>query len=243
MRIIKTKDKSELGKEAAGIIAAQIKAKPDCVLGLATGSSPIETYRELIRLYQNGALDFSHVSTVNLDEYLGLGREDAQSYYCFMNEQLFRHVNIKSENTNIPDGMTTDIERECLRYEALIENLGGIDLQLLGIGHNGHIGFNEPSESFSTVTHCVDLKPSTIEANKRFFDSANDVPRQAISMGIQTILNEGKILLIASGPDKAAILREALLGPVTPEVPASILQLHNHVTIVADEAALSEIAL
>ena len=241
MRIIVTKDYEDMSKKAAAIIAAQVAEKPDCVLGLATGSTPIGTYKNLVEWYENGSLDFSQVRTVNLDEYRGLPRDNDQSYYYFMHDNLFNHVNIDEANTNVPDGTNPDADAECARYEALIASYGGQDLQLLGLGHNGHIGFNEPADAFDKTTHCVDLTESTIEANKRFFASADDVPRQAYTMGIGTIMQAKKILIIVSGEDKADILKEVLYGPITPEVPASILQLHNDVTIVADEAALSKI--
>mgnify|MGYP000529642063 FL=1 len=190
---------------------------------------------------KKGDLDFSQVTSVNLDEYKGLDRKNDQSYYYFMHEHLFNHVNIKEENTNVPDGTQPDGEKECARYEELIRSLGGVDLQLLGLGHNGHIGFNEPADAFDKTTHCVDLTESTIEANKRFFASADEVPRQAYTMGIGTIMQAKKILIIVSGEDKADIVRDAFFGPVTPQVPASILQMHSDVTLVADEAALSKI--
>ncbi|HIT63650.1 MAG TPA: glucosamine-6-phosphate deaminase [Candidatus Ventrimonas merdavium] len=239
MNVIKAKDYEELGRKAANVIAAQIIMKPNCVLGLATGSSPISTYKELIARYELGDLDFSGVSTVNLDEYKGLTKDNDQSYYYFMYNNLFKHVNIDLARTNIPDGTEPDSEKECARYNKVIADIGGIDLQLLGLGHNGHIGFNEPDEAFATLTHCVDLQPSTIEANKRFFASADDVPKQAYTMGIQTIMQAKKVLMVVSGADKAPIMKEVLYGPVTPKVPASILQMHPDVTIVADEAALS----
>ena len=241
MRIIKTKSYEEMSKKAANIIASVVTLKPDCILGLATGSSPIGTYDELVKKYEAGDLDFSEVTTVNLDEYKGLPKENEQSYYYFMHEHLFNHVNIKEENTNVPDGTQPDGEKECARYEELIRSLGGVDLQLLGLGHNGHIGFNEPADAFDKTTHCVDLTESTIEANKRFFASADEVPRQAYTMGIGTIMQAKKILIIVSGEDKADIVRDAFFGPVTPRVPASILQMHSDVTLVADEAALSKI--
>ena len=215
--------------------------KPDCVLGLATGSTPIGTYEKLVKRYKKGDLDFSQVRTVNLDEYKGLTRDNDQSYYYFMHEHLFNHVNIPEESTNVPDGTASDGDSECVRYEALIRELGGQDLQLLGLGHNGHIGFNEPSDSFAKTTHCVDLQERTIEANKRFFASADEVPKQAYTMGIGTIMQAKKILIIASGEDKADIIRDAFFGPVTPRVPASILQFHPDVTLVADASALSKI--
>lgn len=241
MRIIEAKDYKELSKHAANIIAAQIVMKPDCVLGLATGSSPIGTYDQLVEKYENGELDFSQVSSVNLDEYRGLDHENDQSYYYFMHEHLFDRVNIKAENTNVPDGTNPDAENECKRYEELIRSYGGVDLQLLGLGHNGHIGFNEPAPVFEKETHCVDLTESTIEANKRFFASADDVPKQAYTMGIGTIMRAKKILVVVSGADKADIVAKAFFGDVTPEVPASILQMHPDVTIVGDTEALAKI--
>lgn len=241
MRIIRTKDYTDMSRKAAGIIAAQVIMKPDCVLGLATGSSPIGTYDRLVEMYEQGDLDFSGISTANLDEYKGLNRENDQSYYYFMHEHLFDRVNIDAGRTNVPNGMEPDAAKECVRYEELIASLGGVDLQLLGLGHNGHIGFNEPAEVFDKVTHCVDLTESTIEANKRFFASAEEVPKQAYTMGIGTIMKARKVLLVVSGEDKADIVAKAFFGDVTPEVPASILQMHPDVTIVADEAALSKI--
>jgi len=229
-----------MSRKAANIISAQVIMKPNCVLGLATGSTPLGTYKQLIEWYKKGDLDFSRVKTANLDEYKGLTRDNEQSYYYFMRENLFKHVNIKLENTNIPDGTETDAYKEAARYEEAVKELGGVDLQLLGLGHNGHIGFNEPSDIFPKDTHIVDLQESTIDANKRFFDSVIEVPRQAYTMGIGTIMRAKKILLIISGADKADILHEAICGPVTPQVPASILQLHPDVIIVADEAALSK---
>ncbi len=241
MKIYEVKDYKEMSRKAANIISAQVILKPDCVLGLATGSTPIGTYEQLVEWYNQGDLDFSEVKSVNLDEYKGLDRQNDQSYYYFMHEHLFNHVNIKSENTNVPNGMEPDAEKECARYEELIRSLGGVDLQLLGLGHNGHIGFNEPCDVFEKETHCVDLTESTIEANKRFFASADDVPKQAYTMGIKTIMQAKKILILVSGKDKAAAVRDAFFGPVTPQMPASVLQLHPDVILVADEEALSEI--
>ena len=231
MRIIETKDYNDMSKKAANILSAQVIMKPDCVLGLATGSTPIGTYEKLVEWYEKGDLDFSQVTSVNLDEYKGLDRKNDQSYYYFMHEHLFNHVNIKEENTNVPDGTQPDGEKECARYEELIRSLGGVDLQLLGLGHNGHIGFNEPADAFDKTTHCVDLTESTIEANKRFFASADEVPRQAYTMGIGTIMQAKKILIIVSGEDKADIVRDAFFGPVTPRVPASILNQSIYVTL------------
>ena len=241
MQIYKETDYKDMSRKAANIISAQVIMKPNCVLGLATGSTPIGTYQQLIEWYKKGDLDFSDVTTVNLDEYKGLPRTNDQSYYYFMHQNLFDQVNINPENTHLPNGMEPNSEKECARYESLIHSLGGVDLQLLGLGHNGHIGFNEPGEAFEKETHCVDLQERTIEANKRFFASADDVPKQAYTMGIKTIMQAKKILVIVSGEDKADIVAKAFFGPVTPAVPASILQMHNDVTLVGDEAALSKI--
>lgn len=240
---LQSKDYKDMSRKAANIISAQVIMKPNCVLGLATGSTPIGTYDQLVEWYNKGDLDFSEVTTVNLDEYKGLPRTNDQSYYYFMHQHLFDRVNIDPERTNVPNGMEPDAEKECGRYEELIRSLGGVDLQLLGLGHNGHIGFNEPGEAFEKETHCVDLTESTIEANKRFFASADDVPKQAYTMGIKTIMQAKKILIVVNGENKADIVERAFFGPVTPEVPASILQLHNDVTLVGDEAALAKIGI
>lgn len=239
MRIYRTFDYREMSKRAAEIIGAQIVLKPDSVIGLATGSTPVGTYKYLIQGYQNKELDFSEITTVNLDEYKGLNKENEQSYYYFMYHHLFKDINIRMENVNIPDGTKEDGEAECRRYENVIKQCREVDLQLLGLGHNGHIGFNEPTEEFPKETHCVKLTESTIEANKRFFATVDDVPRYAYTMGIKTIMNAEKILLIVSGEDKAEILKKALYGPVTPLVPASILQMHKNLIVVADEPAMS----
>ena len=241
MKIYKAKDYKDMSRKAANIISAQVIMKPNCVLGLATGSTPIGTYAQLVEWYNKGDLDFSEVTTVNLDEYKGLPRTNDQRYYYFMHQHLFDRVNIDPERTNVPNGMEPDAEKECGRYEELIRSLGGVDLQLLGLGYNGHIGFNEPGEAFEKETHCVDLTESTIEANKRFFASAEDVPKQAYTMGIKTIMQAKKILVVVNGEAKADIVERAFFGPVTPEVPASILQMHNDVTLVGDEAALAKI--
>lgn len=241
MIIYRAKDYNDLSRKAANIISAQVIMKPNCVLGLATGSSPEGMYAQLVDWYNKGDLDFAKVKSVNLDEYRGLSRENEQSYYYFMHKHLFDKVNIDVNNTYLPNGLAEDPEEECRRYDALIESLGGVDLQLLGMGHNGHIGFNEPGDHYDKGTHCVDLQQSTIEANKRFFASEDEVPRQAYTMGIGTIMKAKKILLIVNGEAKADIVAKAFFGPVTPEVPASVLQLHNDVVIVADSAALSKI--
>ena len=239
MRIYRVKDYEKMSQKAASLLAAQIAAEPTSVLGLATGSTPEGTYGYLRKWYEEGTLDFSGIRTVNLDEYRGLPKENDQSYYCFMHRHLFDYVNINPDRTFLPDGMNEDPDAECARYEEVIRATGGVDLQLLGLGRNGHIGFNEPGEFFEKGTHCVDLHPSTIEANKRFFASADDVPKQAYSMGIQTIMNAKKILVVVSGEDKAEAVKNCFFGPVTPKVPGSILQMHPDVTVVADEAALS----
>lgn len=241
MKIIKAKDYHDMSRKAANIISAQIIMKPACVLGLATGSTPIGTYAQLVEWYQKGDLDFSEVTTVNLDEYKGLTRENEQSYYYFMNEKLFSKVNIDLNRTFLPDGTEPDSGKACADYNRVIASLGGVDLQLLGLGHNGHIGFNEPGMAFEAETHCVDLTESTMKANQRFFASMEDVPRQAYTMGIKTIMQAKKILVVVNGEDKADIVRRAFFGAITPQVQASILQLHNDVTIVADEAALSKV--
>ena len=240
MKIIKTKNYDDMSRKAANIIAAQIINKPNSVLGLATGSTPIGLYKQLIEMYNNEDLNFENIKTVNLDEYKGLDKENDQSYYYFMYNNLFKYININMKNTNIPDGTEPDSEKECKHYEEVIDSLGGIDLQLLGLGHNGHIGFNEPADHFVKYTQCVDLQESTIEANKRFFNDISEVPRQAYTMGIGTIMKAKKILLVANGIGKAEILNKVVNGPITPMVPASILQLHPDVTIVADEDALSK---
>lgn len=240
MRLYKAKDYKDMSRKAANIISAQVIMKPDCVLGLATGSTPIGTYQQLIDWYNKGDIDFSEVTTVNLDEYKGLPRDNDQSYYYFMHHNFFDHINLPEGRSYLPDGMEPDSEKACREYNAIIKQAGGIDLQLLGLGHNGHIGFNEPGDAFEQETHCVDLTASTIEANKRFFEKEEDVPRQAYTMGIKTIMQARKVLLVVSGESKAQILRDSFYGPVTPAVPASILQLHNDVCVVADEAALSK---
>lgn len=232
MKIIRTKNYEEMSLEAAKVLAAQIVLKPDSVLGLATGSSPIGLYDKLVEWNEKGYVDFSEIRSVNLDEYCGLDGESDQSYRYFMNKNLFDRVNIDKANTNVPNGKAADYAAEGARYDALIESLGGIDIQLLGIGPDGHIGFNEPDEFFTKETHVVDLDPSTIEANSRFFASADDVPRQAVTMGMGGIMGAKKVLLIASGASKKEILEKALFGPITPEVPASLLQLHPDLTVV-----------
>lgn len=232
MKVIYTKSYAELSEKAAELIAAQVQEKAESVLGLATGSTPIGTYDKLIEMNKAGKVDFSKVTSINLDEYVGLTGDHDQSYRYFMNDKLFNHVNINKENTNVPNGVAEDIDAECKRYDALIEEKGGIDLQLLGIGHNGHIGFNEPCDIFEKNTHKVQLGESTIQANARFFGSMDEVPKEAVTMGIQAIMLAKKVLLIANGPDKKDIIEKAVNGPVTPQVPASILQFHPDVTVI-----------
>ena len=239
MNIIKAKDYKDMSRKAANIISAQIIMKPDCVLGLATGSTPLGTYAQLINWYQKGDLDFSRVSSVNLDEYRGLPKENDQSYHYFMQHNFFEHINIRPDHTFVPDGMEADSEKACLAHEEVIRTLGGVNLQLLGLGNNGHIGFNEPGAAFEKETHLVDLTESTIQANSRFFEKPEDVPTQAYTMGIKTIMQAKKILVVVNGIGKADIVAKAFWGPVTPQVPASILQMHPDVTLVADEEALS----
>ncbi len=239
MRIIRAKDYDDMSRKAANIISAQVIMKPDCVLGLATGGTPVGTYAQLVDWYNKGDIDFSQITSVNLDEYRGLKRDHEQSYWYFMHENLFNKVNVKPENIYVPNGSNMDADAACKEYDEIIEKVGGIDLQLLGIGEDGHIGFNEPADNFELGTHCVDLTESTIEANKRFFNSADEVPRQAYTMGIRTIMQARKVLMVANGKNKAQIIKDAFFGPVTPQVPASILQMHPDFILIGDEEALS----
>ncbi len=235
MKFITVDSYEKLSRNAANIISAQVIMKPDCVLGLATGSSPEGTYAQLIKWFDKGDVDFSETISVNLDEYVGLDGSHPQSYRHFMQEKFFNHINIKPENTFVPNGCAENLDKECEEYDARIKKLGGIDLQLLGIGLDGHIGFNEPSDAFDKCTHVVDLHESTIKANARFFESENEVPRQAVTMGMVSIMQAKKVLLIANGQKKKDILMKAFYGPVTPAVPASILQLHPDVTVIYSE--------
>lgn len=239
MKILKAKDYEQMSRMAANILSAQVILKPQCVLGLATGSTPIGAYEQLIAWYKKGDIDFSEVTTVNLDEYKGLSPENEQSYRYFMDTHLFNHINIDKKRTFVPDGLEPDSGKACTAYNQIISDCGGIDLQLLGLGNNGHIGFNEPGGAFEKETHCVDLAQSTIDANARFFSSMDEVPKQAYTMGIKTIMQAKKVLIVVNGIGKADIVKKAFFGPITPEVPASVLQLHNDVTLVGDEAALS----
>lgn len=240
MKLITTKDYDSMSKRAATLIASELTINPKLVLGLATGSTVKGLYKYLVSWYKEGYLDFSNIETVNLDEYLGLSPEHEQSYRYFMNHYLFDQTNIDKSKTHVPDGLAINPMKECFRYDKLIENLGGINLQLLGIGHNGHIGFNEPGDAFSKGTSLENLSDLTIKKNSRFFTSIEEVPQRALTMGIQSIMAAEKILLCVSGPDKAPILKETLTGPISPKVPASILQVHRNCTIIADEAALSK---
>jgi glucosamine-6-phosphate deaminase len=228
-----------MSRKAAALIQTQLEVKPESVLGLATGSTPMGMYDALAAAYREGKIDFSRARTVNLDEYRGLAPDNEQSYRYFMQKHLFSRVNINIANTYIPDGLAEDPRAECRRYDRIIDLLGGIDLQIVGIGYNGHIGFNEPSDDFPLNTHLVRLAEKTIEANKRFFEREEDVPREAFTMGIGTIMKAAVVLLIVSGEDKAAILKEAFYGPIAPRLPASVLQLHRNIVIAADSAALS----
>ncbi len=241
MRILYAEDYEGMSFNAAKVMASVIINKPDAVLGLATGSSPVGMYEDLADWYRKGIISFRQCRSVNLDEYVGLSPEHNMSYSYFMRENLFKNVDIDMKNVNIPSGLAEDGNAECARYDAVIDSLGGIDIQLLGIGNNGHIGFNEPADHFPLGTHRVTLTDSTIDANKRFFASRDDVPRFAYTMGIKPIMQAKKVLLVASGEGKAEILEKAFFGPVTPEVPASILQMAEDLVVCADRAALSVI--
>ena len=241
MKIYVTEDYKDMSRKAANIVSAHVILNPACVLGLATGSTPIGMYKQLIDWYNKGDLDFSQVKSVNLDEYVGLAPTHDQSYRYFMQTNLFDHVNIDPANTNVPNGLASDPEAECERYNQVIRSMGGIDVQVLGMGHNGHIGFNEPGHAFELETHVVNLTERTIEANARFFASKDEVPKRAITMGIKSIMQARQILVVVSGEDKAEIVKKAFYGPVVPEVPASILQMHPNVVLCGDKAALSKI--
>ncbi|MDE7243253.1 MAG: glucosamine-6-phosphate deaminase [Oscillospiraceae bacterium] len=241
MKIYVTENYQAMSRKAANIVAAQVILTPTSVLGLSTGSTPVGLYKQLITWYEKGDLDFSQVCTVNLDEYVGLAPDHDQSYHYFMQKHFFGHVNIAPENTYVPDGLVSDPNTACRRYNQIIRDLGGIDIQVLGIGHNGHIGFNEPGESFELETHVVNLSERTIDANARFFASRDEVPRQAVTMGIKSIMQARQILMVVSGGDKADTVKAAFTGPVTPQVPASILQMHSNVILVGDKAALSQL--
>lgn len=235
MKFIRVENYEKLSRKSANIISAQVIIKPNSVLGLATGSSPLGTYNQLIDWYKKGDIDFCETVSVNLDEYVGISGENKQSYCYFMDNNFFKHINIKKENTFIPNGCAKDLETECHSYDAKIKELGGIDLQLLGIGLDGHIGFNEPDDFFVKNTHVIDLHESTIKANSRFFESVDKVPTKAITVGMISIMQAKKILLIANGKNKEEILNKAFFGPITPKIPASILQLHPDITVIYSE--------
>ena len=237
MKLIVTKDYNELSKVAAKEMAEVIKHNNKSILGLATGGSPVGMYKELINMNKNGEIDFSNITTVNLDEYIGLSGEHPQSYRYFMNENLFNHINIDKNKTYVPNGLAKDIEKECTSYDNKIEELGGIDVQLLGVGNNGHIAFNEPSETLLARTHLTDLKEDTIEANSRFFDSIDEVPKKAITMGLGQIMKAKKIILIASGEGKAEVVKAMVSGKISTDIPVTMLQTHRDVTVIVDKAA------
>ena len=240
MEFIITKDYDEMSRVAADIIAQKVRTKPNCTLGLATGSTPIGLYAQLVKDHREGKLSFADVSTYNLDEYRGLDRNSPHSYHYFMREHLFNHVDINMDATHVPDGSNPDAADACERYESAIKACGGIDLQLLGLGHNGHIGFNEPNTCFARETNCVELTLSTIKANSRLFERIEDVPTMAYTMGVGTIMRAHEVLVVASGEDKAEIVARSFFGRVSPDVPASVLQFHPHLTVVVDEAAASK---
>jgi glucosamine-6-phosphate deaminase len=241
MRVIIVKDYDEMSKEAAKIIAKQIRQKPDSVIGFATGGTPVGTYKELIRMHKEEGLDFSKITTFNLDEYYGLGPDHPQSYYYYMFENLFNHVNVDPKKIHIPDGLAKDVKAFCEEYEEKIKKAGGIDLQILGIGRDGHIAFNEPGSSLASRTRLVALAEETIKDNARFFEKEEDVPRYAISMGVGTILEAKKLLLLANGESKADAVAAFIEGPVTSQITSSALQLHPDVTVIIDEAAASKL--
>ena len=241
MKVAIVKDKKAMGKAAAKLIAAEMKLKAHYVLGLATGSTPLPLYEEMVRLNKAGDLDFSTVLSFNLDEYVGLPGTHDQSYRYFMDQNLFDHVNINKKSTHVPDGMARDLEAHCIEYEAMIDDCGGIDYQVLGIGSNGHIAFNEPGSSIASRTRVVSLTKNTIKDNARFFKKIEDVPTKAISMGIGTILEAQNIVLLATGANKADAVAQALEGPITCMVPASALQLHPSVTWVLTEDAAAKL--
>lgn len=238
MKLVRATDYQDMSLKAAIIIAAQIIMKPNAVLGLATGGTPVGIYDQLVDWFNKKYIDFSEVTTINLDEYRGLSQDHEQSYWRYMHEKLFDHINVRPDCIHIPDGTDLDAKHACDSYDTLIQSVGGIDLQLLGIGRDGHIGFNEPGTTFELGTHCVDLTESTIEANQRFFSSKDEVPRQAYTIGIRTIMQAKKVLMVVNGADKAEIVKEAFFGSVTPRVPASILQMHPDFTLVGDQEAL-----
>lgn len=243
MRIICVNNYEEMSKKAANVVTSQLILKPDSVLGFATGSTPLGMYKQLVKTYKAGHIDFKETTTFNLDEYYGLNKKNKQSYYFYMYENFFKHINIDMNGVNIPNGMAKNIDKECFEYERKIRSGGGIDLQVLGIGRNGHIGFNEPDIKFEALTHMVKLDEQTIKDNSRFFDSIEAVPTKAISMGIKTIMRTKRIILLASGKEKADAISGAIYGKIIPELPASVLQLHPDVIFIVDKEAASKLDL
>ena len=241
MKIIRAKDYADMSRKAANIISAQVIMKPNCVLGLATGGTPVGAYQQLVEWYNKGDIDFSEVTTVNLDEYRGLPKDHPESYWSFMHRHLFDHVNINPARINLPDGTNPDADAACAQYNQIIHSVGGIDLQLLGIGHDGHIGFNEPGEAFELETHCVNLTAETIEANKRFFESKDDVPRQALTVTIPALCRARFMFCSVPGSTKADAVARMLQGDVTVDCPATILRRHAHAALYIDRDAAAGI--
>ena len=240
MRIIVCENYEEMSKTAAKMVASQLMLKPDSVIGLPTGSTPVSMYAELARMYKEGETDFSQAVTFNLDEYYPIVKENPQSYYYFMNENLYSKVNLKPENIHIPNGSANDVDAECANYDKLIEDNGGIDLQVLGIGNNGHIGFNEPAGELNDRTHMTGLTEETILANARFFNSADEVPQHALTVGMATILMAKKIILLVSGKNKSEPLKRLLTGKISTAVPATMLNLHRDTVIITDRETTEE---
>ncbi|MGL4763136.1 MAG: glucosamine-6-phosphate deaminase [Sarcina sp.] len=242
MNVIVVKDYAEMSKKAAEVMAELVNQKPEAILGLATGGTPVGMYENLIEMNKAGKVDFAKVTTVNLDEYVGLSGDHKKSYRFFMNDTLFNHININKEKTFVPNGLADDIEAECAKYDARIEELGGIDMQLLGLGGNGHIAFNEPEENLIVGSHLTGLTQDTIDANARFFASASEVPQTAVTMGLGGIMQAERILLIASGEGKADAVQTMMNGKITTDCPASMLQMHRNVTVIVDQAAAAKLA-
>jgi glucosamine-6-phosphate deaminase len=241
MKVIVCENYEELSNQAAKIVSSQLIVKPNSILGLATGSTPIGLYQNLIDMNKKGEIDFSEVKTYNLDEYYPIKKSNDQSYDYFMNEQLFSHINIDKNNTHLPNGEAEDPVKECERYEKMLDAIGGVDLQILGIGQNGHIAFNEPDENLIAVTHLTGLTQSTIEANSRFFASADEVPKQALTMGMGSILKAKKIVILANGANKSKAVAELLNDNITTSNPATMLKVHPDVTLICDKEAFSAV--
>lgn len=237
MNIIIAKNYEEMSHLAGELIIDNINSNPNCILGFATGSTPLGLYKALINYCETDKVDFSHSTSFNLDEYLGLESNHPQSYRYFMDNNLFNHINIKKENTHVPNGMAENVEEECINYDNKIEASGGIDIQVLGVGNNGHIGFNEPSDALLVGTHVTELSQDTIEANSRFFNNIEEVPSKAITMGLGSIMKSKQIILLASGASKASIISRLVDGKIDTQLPASLLQVHQNVTLIVDEAA------